>query len=299
MRRNSLPLVLFLAVAANACNNLDEVVPTPTIPTAGVRFIHAVPDTGALDMRFVDIVENNAHFRIAYRNNPVTSGGVTASTLVLYRPAKAGTRNFVIFQNDTNQTIADNELKDTVVTLVEGKNYTALLWGNGRGTPAMRLDFFEETEAPDTSTSVSLRVMNATGVTIDAEQYTSTGAATGTPTTGWTSIPSLSMSPYFTRATGQVRIRVRSPAAGASLFTTDPLALVGAAASFSGDTSCGGTNQPQCDMQRIPGTTMAGSAVTMIVFPRSTAGSPAPSTFTTSAASFIWDRRPPKGCTFC
>ena len=33
----------------------DQVVTTPVVPTAGVRFINAVPDTGAMDFRFVDM----------------------------------------------------------------------------------------------------------------------------------------------------------------------------------------------------------------------------------------------------
>ena len=76
MRRILQLSVLVLAAGAGACGTPEKIIKTEDIPTAGVRFINAVPDTGAMDFRFVDIVESNAHFNIAFRNNPVTTGGV-------------------------------------------------------------------------------------------------------------------------------------------------------------------------------------------------------------------------------
>ena len=62
-----------LAGVASACNP-DRVVATQSPPFASVRFINAVPDTGAafgLDFRFVDIVENSDAFRITFREHAV------------------------------------------------------------------------------------------------------------------------------------------------------------------------------------------------------------------------------------
>src|SRR5258707_9603085 len=76
----------------------DKVTETAAIPTAGIRFINAVPDTGAMDFRFVDLVENSAHWNIAYRNNPATTGGETNSLGVQFKNAQAGhQRHFKIF----------------------------------------------------------------------------------------------------------------------------------------------------------------------------------------------------------
>ena len=62
MRRSYKLSVLCLVLgAASACSTPDKIVATEDIPTAGVRFINAVPDTNAMDFRFVDIVESNAH----------------------------------------------------------------------------------------------------------------------------------------------------------------------------------------------------------------------------------------------
>ena len=68
------------------------VTDSEVIPTAGVRFINAVPDTGGafgLDFRFIDIVENSDTYRATFRNNPITSANVTASSNIQYKNAKA------------------------------------------------------------------------------------------------------------------------------------------------------------------------------------------------------------------
>src|SRR5262245_13677449 len=108
MRRISQLSMLVLAAGILSACRLDEVITTENIPTAGVRFINAVPDTAGasgLDFRFVDIVENSAHFRMTFRNGPSTSGGVTASSLTQYKAARAGARKFKIFLDDTLQNI--------------------------------------------------------------------------------------------------------------------------------------------------------------------------------------------------
>jgi len=139
MRRIFQLSVLLLAVRVVSACKPEELVTSENIPTAGVRFINAVPDTGGafgMDFRFVDLVESNAHFRIAFRNNPQTSGGVVASTGIEYKNAKAGARHFRIFLDDTLQSVASVVLKDSTINLEPDHRYTVLLWGNGRSTGA-------------------------------------------------------------------------------------------------------------------------------------------------------------------
>jgi hypothetical protein len=83
MRRITLS-VLGLAAGAtmSACSGPDKVITTPDTPTAGVRFINALPDSAGafgLDFRFIDLVENSTQFRQSFRNTPTTTAGVTAS----------------------------------------------------------------------------------------------------------------------------------------------------------------------------------------------------------------------------
>ena len=50
------------------------------------------------------------------------------------------------------------------------------------------------------------------------------------------------------------------------------------------------------DLEGLPGSTIAGTALSAIIFPRSVAGSQAPQTaaFAAPSVSFVWDRRPPR-----
>jgi hypothetical protein len=280
--------VLCLAIVASGACNPDEVISTENIPTAGVRFINAVPDTGAaygLDFRFVDLAENNAQFRVPFRNNPSSSGGVTASTQIQYKPARAGARHFRIFLSDSLQAVATVVLKDSTINIEAGKNYTVMLWGNARsaGADKMKLSVWEEAVA-DPGANIALRVINATTSPIDVRQYVSTGTLPAAAT--WAAVPPLSASTYVTAPPSQFRFNVQPGGGGTTLFS-DALALIGQAGTV--------------DAEALPGTSVAGSAITAIVFPRSVAGSKAPqaTAFGVPAMSFMWDRRPPRTCNLC
>jgi len=289
MRRFLYLSVICLAGGLAAACKPETIVKTTTPPTAGVRFINAVPDSAGafgLDLRFVDIVESNAQFRIIFRNNPSTSAGITGSSQVEYKAAAAGQRHFVIFLDDTLQSAAQIKLKDTTVTLEAGKNYTALLWGYARAgsTPVLQLKFFSE-DVPDPATNVALRVINATNAPIDVTQYVKGSAVPASPT--WSAVPAMSISSYVTTAPNAIMYNVRAAGSATNLFA-DIQALPGTPASSSAGTTT-------LDIAPIPGTTVAGSAVTMIVFPPSVVGARTPQTaaFLVPAGSFIWDRRPP------
>lgn len=296
MRRILKLSVLCLAAGVVSACLPEEIVVTENIPTAGVRFIHAVPDTGAMDFRFVDMVESNAHWNVAFRNNPIIAGGVAGSQLIQYKNARAGSRKFKIFMYGTTAAIASQEvLGETTVTLEAGKLYTAMLWGyanpTGTGRPAgaqaMALDFYEETVA-DPAAQVGLRVINTTAAPVDASFRSVTTPASAFPATPtWPAVPALSRSAYVTADTGQIQYLVTgvTPAAGT-------LALVGATAV---------TIAPG-PFDALPGTRVSGSAVTAIVWPRSVAGTQAPQlggtstrpSFQAPAVTFMWDRRPPR-----
>jgi len=282
MRRFFQLSMLCLAVGAtSACSTPDEIVATEDIPTAGVRFINAVPDTNAMDFRFVDIVENSDHYKIGFRNGPATSGGVTASAQIQYKNTRAGQRHLRIFLNGTDAVVASTVLKDTTLTIEAGKLYTAMMWGTAR-TGGMKFVFYEET-IPDPGTHVGLRVINTTGTALDVRTFASSGTAPAAPT--WSSVAPMSRSAFITAAPSQILYNVQ-PAGGGSVFVPQALALIGAPASSSAGTTV-------LDIEALPGTTVAGSAVTGIIFPASTPGSNAAS-FAAPGMSFMWDRRPPR-----
>lgn len=281
-----------LAVAAgavlSACSS-DAITITPTVPTSGVRFINAVPDSSGaygLDFRFIDLVENSASFRVPYRSTPTTTSGVTAATSVQYRPAQAGSRHFAIFLDDSIAAITSTKLKDSTVTLVDGKNYTFILWGAARAGQ-MKLTIIDESTIPDPGAKVGLRVINATQGPIDVRTFVTGAALPASPT--WSNVPGLSVSSFVMADTGSISYNVQPAGGGTPLFADQP-ALLGAVAFSSA--GAGG----KLDIEAVPGTRVSGSAVSLIVFPRSTAGARTPQTaaFQAPAGAFVWDRRPPR-----
>jgi len=299
MRRFYQLSVLGLAAGVVSACYPDQTVPTTTPPTAGVRFINAVPDSSGafgFDMRFVDIVESNAQFRITFRNSPsqsVSAGNsdtLIVGTGIQFKGAAAGARHFRIFLSDTLQSIASTVVVDSTATLVADHNYTFILWGNGRSpkgaADAMHLTVLDE--APqDPGAQVGLRVINATSSAIDARAYARGAAVPATAT--WANVAPYSASAWVTQAPGTIDYNIRA-AGGATNMFADRQALPGAAA-FS---SAGATGK--IDIDAVPGTTVAGSAVTVIVFPRSVAGARTPQTaaFTIPNVVTMWDRRPPR-----
>jgi len=298
MRRiYQLSIACLAAGVVSACKSPEQVIQTGTLPTAGVRFINAVPDTGGangMDFRFIDndIVENSAQAAVSFRNNPVTAAGWTGSNQIQFKAARAGTRHFKIFLDDTLQAVASTVMNtptltidpisasvmpnDTTLIIEAGKNYTVILWGNARGgASAMRITAFEDDPA-DPGANVALRVINATSGTITASAFLTSAGAPATPT--WPTVAPFTVSSFVT-----------GPPGAYSYNVTGAVTVSGAAIPGAPSTA---------DTPSLPGTTVAGSAVSGIVFPRSVAGSTAPQSaaFTSPILSFTWDRRPPRGC---
>ncbi len=275
--------VLALALGGASACSPDKIVETEDIPTAGIRFINAVPDTIAFDFRPVDIVENSVFYGVAFRT----------TTQIFYKNARAGARSFRVFLSNTNlslpyaeqQAIASTVVENLDITLEAGKRYTIIMWGYARpgSTPARTLTVLEDNPA-DPGAQVALRVINAASGLgpLDVRHYPSTGTAPATAT--WANVPAKTATSYVNTAVGQIRFNVQPAGGGTALFA-DALAPVGVAETI--------------DIDAIPGTTLAGTAVSAIIFPRSVAGSKAPSSFTTPGIFFVWDRRPPRTCALC
>jgi hypothetical protein len=290
-----LSVACLAAGAVSACSNPEQVKDTPDIPTAGVRFINAVPDTGGsggLDFRFVDIVENNAQYAIPFRNTLTTSGAgaalIPASTQIEFKATQAGNRHFRIFLDDTLTTVAQTILKDSSMTVEAGHRYTVLLWGNSRTgvSPAMQLKIIDETYDP--TANIGIRVINTTATALDVREYSYAGTLPASPT--FAAVPGMSISNYINTAPDTMRFNVQPAGGGTPLFA-DVRALVGTKV---GTVANGCTVGLDCDA--TPGSMAAGTALTAIIFPASVGGSRAPqsSAFKTPAISFMWDKRPPR-----
>ncbi len=291
MRRIFQLSMLCLAVGAvNACKP-EEVISTEDIPTAAVRFLNAVPDTGAMDFRPVDIVENVTFYNVAFKS----------TILLYYKNARAGTRHFRIFRSPTAGTppaeqiaVASTVVADLPSEVLEpGKRYTYILWGFSRtgSTPAMQVTRIID-DPPDPGSQVALRVINAcvpgfcggsaSGV-VDVRAFTA-AQGIGSPAALWPAVASLTASNYVSAAANSAYTYDVRPAGG---VTTGAALTSGTAPAGLAET---------VDIEALPGTNIAGSAVTAILFPRSVAGSGAPN-ITTPGFIFVWDRRPPRCAT--
>jgi hypothetical protein len=275
--------VLALALGGAAACSPEKVVETEDIPTAGIRFINAVPDTFGFDFRPVDIVENSVFYGVNFRT----------TLQIFYKNARAGNRHFRIFFTNPGlglphaeqQAIASTVVEDLQLTLEAGKRYTVILWGYMRpgSTPAKQVTVLTDDPA-DPGSQVALRVINAAAGlgALDVRQYPDGGTVPAAAT--WANVPEMTASSYVNTGTDRIRYNVRLAGSATNLITADALAPVGIAETI--------------DIDAIPGTTLAGTAVSGIIFPRSVSGSNA-TNFTTPGIFFMWDRRPPRTCALC
>lgn len=283
---------LCLAIGALGGCRPEEVIDSPVPPTAGVRFINAVPDTGQMDFRPVDLVENVTFYNVGFRG----------TNTLYYKNARAGTRHFKIFRTPDPNTSAATQLAvaNTVVADLTGeeleanKRYTYILWGYSRpgNAPAMKVTRITDDPA-DPGAQVAVRVINAcvAGLcgtsadgSVDARVFT-TAQTIGAPAATFAASSQLTSSAYTNVATGTYTFDFR------------PAGSVTTGAGLASGTGPTGTAQT-VDQEAIPGTTVAGSAVTAVLVPRSLAGSTA-TPFTTPGVIFLWDRRPPRTCALC
>ncbi len=89
----SLCCVLAVAVGCKKDATFSEVQP----PQAAVHWIHAVPDTGEMDMRPIDIISNAGLFDAVFRGSTM-----------FYQGIEAGTRHIRVFMSSPNPASMGN-----------------------------------------------------------------------------------------------------------------------------------------------------------------------------------------------
>ena len=274
MRVTRIGLALVGALMAVGCDKDDGPFFAPQVSLAYTRFINAIPDTGAVDFRFVDMVEYSPFaVQLAYR-------GFTP-----YQGAAPGARHLKVFTNpggsSTQIPFVTGVVLDETPTFEAGKYYTIAAVGYARtaGTPRVKLQVFEDA-IPDAGNNVAFRVVHL-GTGLASINVGVTAASTDPiPAPTFSNVAYLGASAYVTRPSGNAWFRVQETSSATEIVSGNGRqAPIGAA----GD--------PLNNLTTIGGSGQAGSAVTAFVFPRSVAGSTAPSV-TTPTIVFLVDKHP-------
>jgi hypothetical protein len=263
MRLPRLAMLCVAALSASACGS-DSVTAPPQL--AAVRFVNAVADTGAVDIRYIDQVDfSTAGNNVAFR------GGTP------YFPAAVGTRKLRVFLTSRDITVTSVTMLDAQATLAANARVTLLLSGSARAGTLKLLVVNDSTTAPP-SGQIGIRMVNATSGQV-SDGYISTAPSdplSGSPT--FTGVQALASSAYANRATGAAALQVT---ATGSITVSARSAGPPAPATLPGEFPAAGV-------------TSAGSMFSAYYFPASVVGSGAPQTAAFQVPGIVWfvDRNP-------
>ncbi len=248
-----------LAIVACSDDPVSTVV-TPA-PSAAIRWVNAVPDTVAMDYRFVSYPSNASEPSLAFRRS---SGN--------WRIIPEGSHRVRVFFTNTTDAGSDPSIVsqffvDTSLALAADKKYTAVHYGNTKAgaTPKHRLLLIEDVLPTVPAGQVAFRLINAApalgSVNLHATLGTATGgAASGTPifsnvaagaVTQWVNLP-------VATGTSTTTYRLTATAPGSTAALADALAPVGSPAVAATATSA--------PLDPIAGAQQAKSAMTVVVF---------------------------------
>ncbi len=272
MSLQRLVLVTLCAASIAACERNTSGTPFEPDPLAAVRFVNAVPDTMAMDYRIVDIATNAGMYDAAFRGNQG-----------FYNPILAGEHTIKVFLSSTDPAITQTVVNETTFNFVEGKSYSFVHSGFMRSgqTPAVAVAIVEDAAPTPAAGKIAVRALNLAAGLGGVDVFIGT-TISGLPsaTAQWANVAFGVFTAYVELDTAAYRVAATGAGTTTPLLVANTVAPAGLAA--SGTASA------------IAGVKMAGSALTIVVFPRSVAGSSAPQTsaFTTPSAAFLYDRRP-------
>ena len=271
MRTLALAVVVAGGAIIAGCNDNRGAITAPTVPLAYTRFVDAVPDSGGMDWRFVDVIENSpTTFGLNFRGTFPGAG---------YQATGPGSRHLRIFQSSTDINLTQKVLFDTTFNFTAGTHYTLVVAGNMRAAQGKL--YILTDDFTDPGTSIAIRVFNAGAGTVD--MYASASGGTSTlPTAFASGLANFTASKYTTMAVGPLSLR--GFATGSTTFPAmvDVVVPAGLPADRANN------------LTAVGGTTQAGSVLTAFIMPRSVAGSTA-ANFTTPGIVYMVDRYPPSG----
>jgi hypothetical protein len=280
-------VLICVAVLLNACDDGEITNSTPA-PAALVRFVNAIVDTGTVDFRFVDQVENLPTFLgVPFRG----SSGV-------YQRVIPGTRPVRIFPNSSTQALASIRLVDKSITLEADKRYTLVYAGRAAGNQDT-LVVIEETalELPTPPAgSIAIRALHVAVGTGNVDVHIAPDIATtdtvrtrpdpiATATARITNVPYLAQTAY-------VNVPRRAPSDTLPLYTFGITPAGSSTLSFRARPNQPGAPSTVATVGPQPGVQIAGSVLTAVVFAAATPGtrSATPSANTSPSVVLLIDK---------
>lgn len=262
MRLSRFVIICLGAAAFTACNNEDTVTEPDTPALGTVRFINAVADTGAVDIRMIDQIEWSA-----FANNLNFRAGTE------YFPTEAKSRRVRVFPTSTSITVTSQIMLDTTLAVAANSRVTYLLTGSARSKTLRFVAITDETAQPPTG-QIGVRMVNTSSGAVAGYLVNAVGdPLPGTAT--FANVAALGTSSYSNKAAGAAAVRVTdvgSATVNASL--AGPTAPAGPTGSFPS-----------------AGVTQGGTLFSVYYFPRGVAGSPQNALATPGLIWFV-DRNP-------
>jgi hypothetical protein len=291
MRRFKFGFAVACAIGLTACaGDASKVFYADPGQVAYIRFVNAIPDSGAQDWRFIDKVEGSPTIQqLGFR-------GIWPGAS--YQAAASGQRHLRVFQSSLDPTFADPTLSspaivstvfvDSTFTLTAGAHYTLIAVGSLRAKTAKLVILTDNYSDP--GTSIAVRAVNAgAGASLDI-YGSATGGSDALPASPFAAaLATYAASPWVTLTPGPLVLRAE--AAGSK--TLPAMADVAAPAGIAADRVA--------NLTAVGGSTIAGSAFTAFIFPPAAAGSLAATsgscTAKCAAAGIVYavDKYPPSG----
>jgi hypothetical protein len=265
MQIRKILLAVVPALVLGACDDDGVSGPGNTGPTAAVRFMNLVRDTGAVNFRFVDDVENLPSFLgVGVRGTSGVYQGVRSGS---GRPAR-------LFPNATNVALAKVMLKDTTLNIAANNRYTFVYAGRA-GTGEDVLAVFEDPATlPAPGADIAIKVLHgAHGLgAVDVYVVPVDSAAAATPanwqTVHETKIENVS---YLTQ-TSYVNVS-RRPTTGAVLYRFVVTAAGGSTILAASTPNLPGVRAAEgATHGHLPGVQIEGSVLTAVIAPGTVPG---------------------------
>lgn len=250
-----------MALGLSACKNDSGVSGPATIgPAALVRFVNTTVDTGVVDFRFIDKVENLPTFLgVKFRGS---SGG--------YQRVSPGSRPVRIFVNSTNPVEAQKRLIDTTITLTADTRYTLVYTGQARGNADRLLVIVDPPTFPAPAAGkISVRALNTDASVGSADVYIARSDTANPMAKSAAKLSNVALYSYSAYASVDT-------ASASTLYQFAVAPAGGAATSYASSPNVPGAVAPAgASYGPQPGVRIAGSVLTAVLTGAPTAGSPA------------------------